>query len=184
MTLPIRRKDFDAQGFLSYLAQQGCEIGKPTNGYEVVRYRAYWKGSKGPVTHIVYAKESGLLTWMQGTQEHYRAFVGGMALLFNKAPESLPHVAAKPVRSGPSKSAVRRETLRVRDGDDCWFCGLPMGDDCTIEHLVPKSKGGGNNLDNYALAHKACNAAAADKPLVEKIELRAKMRIGDNAHGR
>jgi len=63
-----------------------------------------------------------------------------------------------------------------RDGDECWYCGLEMGVDATIEHLVPKSKGGLNGLANYVLAHKVCNAAAADKPLVAKIEMRSRMR--------
>jgi len=170
--LPIRRRDFDVPGFVSYLAAQGCEIGKPSNPYEVVRYRAYWQGSKAPVTHIVYAKGTGLLTWTQGTQAHYDAFLAGIGLLFNKPPKKV----ASELKPGPSKSAVRREALLERDGGDCWFCGTAMGDDCTIEHLVPKSKGGANSLQNYALAHQKCNAQAADLPLVQKIALRERMR--------
>lgn len=173
------------QGFVAYLAAQGCEIGKPSNAYEVVRYRAYWQGSKAPVTHIVYAKESGLLTWMQGTQAHYEAFVAGIALLFNKPPESLfggsKAKREKAEKPAAPKSVVRRQALLERDGDGCWFCGEAMGEDCTIEHLVPKSKGGANSLQNYALAHQRCNAEAADLPLVQKIDLRARKRAGREA---
>ena len=184
MGLPIRRRDFDTQGFLAFLAENGCEIGKPSNPYEVVRYRAYWEGSKRPITHLVYAKETGLLTWMHGSQAHYRCFLEGAVLHGNKPPfesqfdRSIPaqRLALSPKSPRLSQGAITREKLLARDGDDCWFCGLAMGDDCTIEHLVPKSKRGANHPDNYALAHKACNHAAADMPLVEKIAMRERLR--------
>jgi hypothetical protein len=39
--LPIRRAQFDVQGFAASLASNGAEVGVPTNPYEVIRYRAY-----------------------------------------------------------------------------------------------------------------------------------------------
>jgi hypothetical protein len=182
-TLPLRRDKFNVSGFVAYLAANGCEVGTPTNPYEVVRYRAYWQGSKAPVTHIVYAKETGLLTWMGGSQGHYRSFLDGAALVGIappfvskfEGPQAAP--AEQRLSKGKhGKTAASRAALLARDGDDCWFCGEPLGDDCTIEHLVPKSRGGANALANYALAHKQCNAAAANKPLVEKIAMRARLR--------
>lgn len=175
--LPIRRKDFKVADFLAFVAQSGGEVGTPTNPYEVVRYRAYWRGTKTSSIHIVYAKENGLLTWTGGSEGHYRAFIDGAPM------EELPGAPApKPFgRTGKftkpdSKGQVRRAKLLERDGGDCWFCGDPMGDDCTIEHLVAKASGGRDSLANYALAHKRCNADAADLPLVDKIALRQRLR--------
>lgn len=170
--VPIRRAQFDVQGFAAWLASEGAEIGVPTNPYEVVRYKAYWRGTTKAATHIVYAKENGLLTFTQGSLGHYRAFLDGAAM------EQLPHTAPKkkPAKAPSSKKASKRVELAERDGTDCWFCGKDMGADRTLEHLVPKSKGGPNTLDNYVLAHGACNRLAADMPLVEKIALRAKLR--------
>lgn len=174
-TLPIRRKDFDVQGFLAYVANEGGEVCKPTNPYEVVRYRAYWRGTKQAATHIVYAKESGLLTWMMGSKGHYRAFLAGapMEELPEAAPKSDPRLTQHRVLP---KGAQIRQRLLARDGDECWFCGKPMGDDCTIEHLIAKADGGRNSMSNYALAHQRCNQLAADKPLVAKLALRAELR--------
>lgn len=76
----------------------------------------------------------------------------------------------------PRRAERHRAALLQRDGSDCWFCGRDLGDDITIEHLVPRSKGGVNHLDNYALAHAKCNQDAADKTLVEKIDMRARLR--------
>ena len=170
-SLPMRRNDFQLHSFLAFLSEQGAEIGKPTNQYEVVRYRYWHPEDRKAGTHIVYAKENGRLTFTGSTREHYSAFMKN---------ESLGgKLVTKKSSAKPSKSKDIREKLLQRDGNDCWFCGTHMGDDCTIEHLIPKSKGGRNILSNYALAHASCNQKAANIPLVEKMALRAKMR-GEN----
>jgi hypothetical protein len=178
-SLPIRRNQFKTADFAAWLASNGAEIGIPTNPYEVIRYRAYHAGSNKALTHIVYAKESGLLNFQGASAQHYGLFAAGLsfgreaALSGPSSPRQTPQ-NAKPAE--PSKGVIRRKKLIERDGDECWFCGIPMGADMTIEHLVPKSAGGGNKLANYALAHAKCNHDAADMPLVQKIELRNRLR--------
>jgi hypothetical protein len=74
------------------------------------------------------------------------------------------------------------EQIRARDGDACWLCDRPLDFSAvansknapTIEHLVAKSLGGGGELANLALCHKACNLHLADRPLAKKQEMRAK----------
>lgn len=66
--------------------------------------------------------------------------------------------------------------LLVRDGSDCWFCGKPLGNDITIEHLTPLALQGTWADDNLALAHKCCNKAAGHLTRFEKEQLRDKMR--------
>lgn len=169
---PIRRKDFDVQGFLAFVAEHGGEVSTPTNSYEVVRYRAYWRGTNTSAVHIVYAKENGLLTWCGGSLGHYRAFLAGEPM------EELPKVPkpAKVDQPSTSKSQRTRNALRERDGNGCWFCGKAMTPfEETIEHLIPKSKGGRDTLANYALAHSKCNNDAADLPLVDKIAVRTRL---------
>lgn len=48
----------------------------------------------------------------------------------------------------------------------CWICGRAMRvdvppayhpDSATLDHVVPKSKGGGNDRNNLKLAHRTCN---------------------------
>jgi len=163
------------QSFLAFVAANGGEVGVPTNRYEVVRYRAHWRGTNKASVHIVYAKENGLLTFTGGSMGHYRAFMAGTPMEELTALKAA-QPAAPPTSPPEGKSAKMRKKLRTRDGDDCWFCGEGLGDDCTIEHLIPKAKGGTNSLANYALAHQKCNAAAADLPLVEKIAMRDAMR--------
>lgn len=175
-TVPARIEKVDVSGFISWLAKNGAEIGMPTNPYEVVRYKSYTDNATKPMTSVVYRKDSGLVTWTGASFKHYQRFLDGENWLRKETTvkESIASTFKAP--SGLSVAAKHRAKLLKRDGDECWFCGLPMGDDLTIEHLVPKSDGGRNTLANYALAHKKCNNAAADKPLIQKIEIRNRMR--------
>lgn len=172
-SLPMRRAQFDMQGFAGWLANNGAEVAAPTNPYEVIRYRAYQPGRTRAATHVVYAKDNGLLNFQGLSSEHYMHFQDGSSITMRPMADGGVFLVTPPA---PSKGAVAREALLIRDGDECWYCGLEMGADATIEHLVPKSKGGLNGIANYVLAHKRCNAAAADKPLVSKIEMRSRMR--------
>jgi hypothetical protein len=171
--IPVRVAQFRTANFAAWLAANGAEVSPPTNPYEVIRYRAYEAKANKASVNVIYRKESGLLTFAGQSRKHYELFLAGKSLDKREAPQGKVPKGATPA---PSKGEVRRQALLERDGPDCWFCGRHMGDDVTIEHLVPRSKGGVNHLDNYALAHGECNRAAADKTLVEKIALRAEMR--------
>jgi hypothetical protein len=174
----MRDAQMDVSNFAAWLAKNGAEIGIPSNPYEVIRYRAYPEAGGKAETHIVYRKESGALTWTGASQSHYSQFASGEAIYPATKPYQPDARGDTPfLVTFPAKGkAPTRAKLLERDGDKCWFCGDPMGDDITIEHLVPKSAGGRNMAANYALAHKRCNHQAADLPLVDKIELRQRMR--------
>jgi 5-methylcytosine-specific restriction endonuclease McrA len=80
------------------------------------------------------------------------------------------------------KAAQRR---RIRDrlmthyGGRCFYCGtvtvssdgtgphLPQ--EATIDHIIPRSKGGRNRLTNAVLSCRACNNARADTDFVEFV---------------
>lgn len=51
------------------------------------------------------------------------------------------------------------QQLIERDGSSCRYCGIhcESEDNLTIEHLIPKSRGGSNHLKNLAITCKACN---------------------------
>ena len=59
-----------------------------------------------------------------------------------------------------------------RDGDNCFYCGQPLRNDITYEHLIPKAFYGPNSIDNLVLAHSFCNTIAGILPLFEKFDLR------------
>lgn len=68
------------------------------------------------------------------------------------------------------RRVCRTNTNRIlrlldRDGNNCWICrtklDLTMVDDwfphITVDHVIPRSKGGTRCPDNIRLAHKYCN---------------------------
>lgn len=55
-------------------------------------------------------------------------------------------------------AAVFAERGRV-----CHLCGAPGAD--TLDHLVPRSMGGTDELENLAPAHKSCNSSRGAMPL-------------------
>jgi 5-methylcytosine-specific restriction endonuclease McrA len=58
----------------------------------------------------------------------------------------------------------RRELLR-RDGHKCQYCGA--GKALTIDHVIPRSRGGGHTWDNVVIACERCNGKKGDKYLNE-----------------
>lgn len=70
------------------------------------------------------------------------------------------------VRLGISKGAWNRlrQVVFDRDGRDCQYCGDEAN---TVDHIVPVSRGGTNDLANLTPACKTCNSSKRDK-LVEE----------------
>lgn len=182
VSLPVHTRDFDAQ-FPVWLAKNGAEVLKPTNPYEVVRYRAMMPGVQRPVINIVYCKDDGRLTWCGGSKGHYHAFLTGSRMFASGGP---PDGFVKPDgrpfgkhrfnmhgKMAIGETARKRGALLARDGDKCFYCGEPMDDDVTLEHLLAKAHGGSNVMANLVLAHSECNRKAGHLSLVEKLALRA-----------
>jgi 5-methylcytosine-specific restriction endonuclease McrA len=74
---------------------------------------------------------------------------------------------------GPGRAIMSAEMRRgkvkrllVRDGGYCWLCDGWLGDDITLDHVVPRSKGGTNQDANLRLAHKRCNKERGDSDAV------------------
>jgi 5-methylcytosine-specific restriction endonuclease McrA len=57
-----------------------------------------------------------------------------------------------------------RRNIFKRDHYACQYCGLQPGtDELTIDHVVPRSRGGGSSWENCVLACVSCNKKKADR---------------------
>nr|WP_194307174.1 HNH endonuclease signature motif containing protein [Dietzia maris] len=58
----------------------------------------------------------------------------------------------------------QRSHLIAKYGAACYLCGhpIPALDAITIDHWVPLSRGGLDEISNYRLAHFSCNQVKAD----------------------
>lgn len=148
-------KDTQAmKGFAAFLTAAGAQVLEPTNEWEQARFRT------GQGVSIIYTNSSG--RWS----------------LTNEAPAAWEaYRQQKPWRGaektgGQIKGSVIARTLRKRDGDNCFFCSLPVSvEQESVEHLVPRTAGGPNHISNFFLAHRVCNANAGHLSAPEKIRI-------------
>ncbi len=56
--------------------------------------------------------------------------------------------------------AVNRRTVFARDGHRCQYCGLPAE---SIDHVLPRSRGGLHAWDNVVAACRRCNTRKEDR---------------------
>lgn len=57
----------------------------------------------------------------------------------------------------------RKRALRDRYGSACFYCGVSLTlAEMTIDHYVPRARGGTDDIDNRRPACQVCNALKAD----------------------
>jgi 5-methylcytosine-specific restriction endonuclease McrA len=64
----------------------------------------------------------------------------------------------------PSSVPLSRRAVFTRDGQTCVYCG---GSATSIDHVVPRSRGGTHTWDNVVAACRRCNHTKADRSLAE-----------------
>ena len=57
---------------------------------------------------------------------------------------------------------LSRRAIFARDGGRCVYCAAPA---TSIDHVIPRSRGGGHNWENVVSACHKCNHVKADKTL-------------------
>lgn len=81
------------------------------------------------------------------------------------------------LNSGPARYGAQRglynrnRKIIIATQDICAICGKPVDKkikspdpmSATIDHIIPLTKGGSNELDNLQLAHRCCNLVKSDK---------------------
>ena len=63
------------------------------------------------------------------------------------------------------KVHLSRQNVFKRDDHRCIYCGTNR--DLTLDHVIPKSKGGGNTWENLVTCCGSCNVKKDDKTLEE-----------------
>jgi 5-methylcytosine-specific restriction endonuclease McrA len=62
------------------------------------------------------------------------------------------------------RAPLNRRGVFARDGHRCQYCGAAAE---SIDHVVPRSRGGGHTWDNVVAACRACNVRKRDRLLAE-----------------
>lgn len=83
---------------------------------------------------------------------------------------AVPEVILLRVYAGRAEGSVvfSRRNLHKRDRLTCQYCGAqPGAEELTIDHLVPRSRGGRSTWENCVLACVTCNSRKADRTPAE-----------------
>lgn len=135
--------------FQTFLEKSGVEFLELTNPYELFRFRC--KEGVG----VVYEGKRGITC----------TGAADTALEFFR--NKRDWIASKKYQR--FERPETRNFLLERDGTKCFFCNKEMGEDVTIEHLLPRKSGGNDNYANLVLAHQKCNLAVGSISLKEKF---------------
>jgi hypothetical protein len=144
--------------FRDWLKAHGAEVLEPTNRYEVVRF------ATARETCVIYRGKRGF-SYTGEAQAAWDAFAGNRTW----------DAGSRQVKSAGARAPKVRALLE-RDGEMCFYCHIPLLEDCTLEHLLSKIHGGTNHIANLALAHQVCNRDASHLSVVEKVKLRESKR--------
>lgn len=69
-------------------------------------------------------------------------------------------------------SDYEKKTIYAKSDGKCEICGRQVKfKDMTVDHKIPLTKGGTNELENLQLAHLGCNRAKADMLYEEFLSL-------------
>ncbi len=63
-----------------------------------------------------------------------------------------------------ARSSMSRRAVLVRDNFECQYCG---GKAENVDHIIPKSRGGGHSWDNVVAACRPCNARKENRNAAE-----------------
>lgn len=93
----------------------------------------------------------------------------------------------RPCKRDYNKYKLSVRELAKRDGTDCGICGSPVditltrsdGLHCpSVDHIIPRSRGGSHDPSNLQLAHLRCNMAKSDRVGTSPVRSPAQRREG------
>ena len=58
---------------------------------------------------------------------------------------------------------------KIKSENYCWYCGKVVESkaELTIDHVIPRAKGGSNEMNNIIMVCKHCNSSKGDRDLLE-----------------
>jgi len=71
------------------------------------------------------------------------------------------------------------EELIKEIGYKCWYCGVDVDESVHVDHIIAKSQGGSDKMDNFALACKICNTHKFYFPVERFLKYLARIRTGN-----
>lgn len=141
------------------------------------------KKPKGWLPPSLMSRVDNIFTWLTRLRKWSPISSLSMELVkFDTQKMQNPEISGTEYQQGALQGYEVREYLLEKWGRKCAYCGVenvPL----EIEHIIPKSRGGSNRVDNLALACRKCNVDKDNKTASEygfpKIQEQAKKSLKD-----
>jgi len=89
-----------------------------------------------------------------------------------RVPSIIRLLVVIPWRAHMGRMRFSRKNMMIRDNNECQYCSKKVGKAATIDHVVPRSKGGKTDYQNCVTSCKDCNnTKAARLPLEAGMKL-------------
>jgi 5-methylcytosine-specific restriction endonuclease McrA len=145
------------------------------HGLQAVEASKHWTIKGGPRIVRVYNRLSGISFDVRGS---------GIWAKFGVTTDDAIRAALTATPEQPPRSRSNRSKGRHRKwlpklflyADHCWYCGRTLTTrTATIDHIIPKSKGGKDDFGNLRLACASCNSTRGSSDDIEFRKLRRAM---------
>lgn len=136
---------------------------QPVNVVSVARaLTMVWKEA----ARIIDVNDYGCYSWEDWSSikpDNDEAAIHSVSLSF-KVPEVI--TLFRYSKSPPTTVSFSRRNIFKRDDNTCQYCGIKPGtEELTIDHVIPRAKGGQTTWENCVLACVDCNSRKEDKLL-------------------
>lgn len=125
---------------------------------------------KGWLAPSMRSRVDNVLTWVNRLREY--APISNISLERVKFDMQLmqnPEIEGVEYQQGTLYGTEVREYLLHKYNHTCIYCGTRPAVQGTIEHIVPRSMGGSDRVDNLAWACYACNQKRSNQPLAQFV---------------
>ena len=87
--------------------------------------------------------------------------------------------SSTPQHTEDSAETRRRRNHLKRTNGRCWYCGEPISvENCHLDHVIPKSRGGRGRPNNLVPCCQSCNCAKGPRSVEGFRETRIRQRDG------
>ena len=92
-------------------------------------------------------------------------------------PSILRLLVVIPWKAHMGRMRFARKNVLIRDNNKCLYCGIRVGKNTSIDHIIPRSRGGKTDYKNCVTCCKECNNKKADRtPKEAGMKLKNKPR--------